>query len=127
MSWRSRRLAFDRALPLLLSLLALSRGLLLLPRRNPAVAARIRFLRSRPTQLAVGALGALSLGALLVVHVAKDLRADVDGWYFRPTWVWLVVMLFATAVFARRWRALRRRGIDLRAHFQSLPDDSERP
>ena len=102
-------------------------ALLLLPRRNPAVAARIRFLRSRPTQLAVGALGALSLGALLAVHVAKDLRADVAGWYFRSTWVWLVVMAFATAIFARRWRALRRRGVDLRAHFQKLPDDSERP
>lgn len=115
------------ALSMLVNFTLMCVALLLLPRRNPAVAARIRFLRSRPTQLAVGALGALSLGALLVVHVAKDLRADVDGWYFRSTWVWLVVMLFATAVFARRWRALRRRGIDLRAHFQSLPDDSERP
>ena len=38
-----------------------------------------RFLRARPAQLAVGALGVATLGAFLVIHVAKDLRSDVDA------------------------------------------------
>ena len=35
--------------------------------------------------------------------------------------LWLLVMLLASVIFAVKWRALRKRGVDLEARFQALP------
>ena len=112
------------ALSMLVNFLVMCIALIALPRRNPDLAREIRFLRARPAQLAVGVLGAAALGALLVVHVAKDLRSEVSAWYFHSTWLWVLVMVLASAVFSREWSALRRRGVDTGALFASLPDES---
>ncbi len=114
------------ALSMLVNFTLMCVALLALPRRNPNLARQIRFLRARPAQLVVGVLGAVTLGAFLVIHVAKDLQTDVEAWYFHSTWLWVIVMAVATAVFVREWSALRRRGTDTRALFSSLPDNTNR-
>lgn len=96
---------------------------LTLPRRNPAIAARMRVL-SRPgvrTPLASAGLGLLTL--FLVVHVAKDLNADVGAWYFHSTPLWIGVMALATLIYAREVASLRRRGVDTEAIFAELPPE----
>ena len=96
-------------------------SVLTLPRRNPAVAARIMVLPARGAQVAVAAAGALSLGALLAVHTARDLGAPIP-WYLRSTWDWLIVMGAGTAIYLRERAKLRAAGVDLDARFRELPD-----
>jgi len=69
----------------------------------------------------VVALGALMLSVFLVVHVAKDLSADVGAWYFHSTWVWLLVMVLATGIYLREMGNLKRRGVDVDALYATLP------
>jgi APA family basic amino acid/polyamine antiporter len=98
-------------------------AVLALPRRNPALAADVRVVRSRRLQVALALLGVLTLGAFLVVHTWRDLTAPAAAWYFRSTPLWLLVMALATLVYVRELRALRRRGVDVRAIFATLPPE----
>jgi len=95
-------------------------SVLALPVRNPAIAARVIVLKSRPLQLLVAGAGVLSLGALLVVHTARDLQAPIP-WYLRSTWDWLIVMAIGTAIYLRETRKLRAAGVDVEARFKELP------
>jgi APA family basic amino acid/polyamine antiporter len=98
-------------------------AVLALPKRNPALAGEIRFVRSRTLQWVIGGCGALLLGALLVIQIIKDLRADVAAWYFHSTYVYLLVMVCASIVFVLEWRKLRRDGVDVKGLFRSLPPE----
>jgi len=108
---------------MLVNFLLMCASVLWLPRRNPALARGIRFGRRRRVQLWVGIAGVASLGTFLVVHLIKDLSADVTAWYFHSTPLWLLVMGAATLIFAREWRRLRRQGVDLEATFSTLPPE----
>jgi APA family basic amino acid/polyamine antiporter len=61
------------------------------------------------------------LGAYLVVHIVKDVTADVTAWYFRSTPLWLLVMALASLIFVREWWKLRRSGVDVEKMFATLP------
>ena len=56
-----------------------------------------------------------------MVHVRKDLTADVGAWYFHSTWVWLGVMALASLIFVVRTTRMRARGADLDSTFRELP------
>ena len=77
----------------------------------------------RGGQIAVGVLGTLTIATFLVVHVTKDLRADVAAWYFHSTWLWILVMAVGTAVFVKEWSQLRKNGADVGAIFSTLPSE----
>ena len=94
-----------------------------LPRRNPTLAVELRFMKSRPAQLAVGWSGTFSLGVLLVAQIIKDLRADVPAWYYHSTASYIVMMLGATLIFTLQWRKLRRAGVDLEGLYGHLPPE----
>lgn len=98
-------------------------SVLTLPRRNPALAREVKVLRRRALQVPLAGLGALLLGVFLVVHVVKDLTADVDAWYFRSTPVWILVMAVASLIYWREMRQLRRSGVDVEGHFAELPPE----
>ena len=106
---------------MLVNFLLISLSVLALPRRNPALAARITVLRGSRLRPALMAAGSALLAVFLAVHLIKDLRAPVDAWYFRSTWLWLGVMVVASLVYAREVRRLRRRGVDLERLFSELP------
>jgi hypothetical protein len=78
-------------------------------------------LRDARLRRTLAVLAVLFLGAFLAIHVTRDLQADVTAWYFHSTWVWLLVMLLATAIYAREYAKLRRAGVDTQARFASLP------
>jgi hypothetical protein len=59
----------------------------------------------------------------LIIHVSKDLSADVSAWYFHSTWVWLIVMGLASVLFYLRWTALKKSDPKLKQRFSSLPQD----
>ncbi len=106
---------------MLVNFLLMCLSLLNLARRNPEHAGRMRVLKGRAGQLVVGTAGVVLLAVFLVVHVNKDLTADVDAWYFHSTWVWLGVMAAASAIFFVRVARMRRRGEDTGALFRELP------
>jgi APA family basic amino acid/polyamine antiporter len=98
-------------------------AVLVLPRRSPALAEEVRFIRPRPLQWAIGGGGAVLLGALLVIQIFKDLRAPATAWYFHSTPTYLVVMAVATVVFVSEWRKLKRTGVNLSRAFRELPPE----
>ena len=102
-------------------------SLLVLPRRNPGLAARVRVLARPLLRNAVGAAGVAVMVLFLVVHVWKDLSATVDAWYFHSTPVWLAVMALASAIYFRETAALRREGADMDRLFRVLPPDRGGP
>jgi APA family basic amino acid/polyamine antiporter len=89
---------------MLVNFLLMCGSVLALPRRNPGLARQIRVLRSPGARSVVAVAGIALLGALLVVHTARDLGSSSLPWYLRSTVVWLGVMAVGSAVY---WRELR--------------------
>ena len=106
---------------MLVNFLLMCLSLLWLPNRNPELATRVRVLRSRGSQVAVGVAGAVLLLVFLVVHLAKDLTADVDAWYFRSTPVWIAVMVLASLIFFRHRRRAQTLGCGCGCHVRRAP------
>jgi APA family basic amino acid/polyamine antiporter len=97
-------------------------AVLAFPSVNPELYGRVRFLASRAPQVAVATACLALLGALLVVQVAMDLRSEAP-WYLKSTTSWTVIMALGALIFRRRWKALRREGLDpAREIFQQLPE-----
>ncbi len=108
---------------MLVNFLFMCLSVLALPYRNPALAREVRVARDRRLQVPIAAAGAVLLTLFLVVHVAKDLTAPVEAWYFRSTPLWLVVMALASSVFLWKWRQLVRSGAPVDEIFSTLPPD----
>ena len=98
-------------------------SLVFLAKRNPSLAAELRLMKSRWAQILLGGSGALLLSVLLVAQVMKDLRADVDDWYYRSTWTYLVAVGAVSLLFLIRWTGLRRAGVDLDKLYSTLPPE----
>lgn len=106
---------------MLVNFLLMCLSVLTLPHRNPKLDAEVRVFADPRIRVPLAVAGSVVLALFLVVHVAKDLRADVDAWYFRSTPLWLLVMALASVVFLREWRKLRRSGVDTDVLFSTLP------
>jgi amino acid transporter len=108
---------------MLVNFLVMCLSVLWLPRNNPELAREVKVIRSRRLQVILAGAGVLFLAGFLIIHIWKDLAADVAAWYFHSTWVWLLVMLVASAIYIREMRALRRSGADIDAIFAELPPE----
>lgn len=108
---------------MLVNFLVMCLTVLRLPTRAPHIAGDVTVFRSRAVQVPLASAGAALLSLFLVVHVAKDLRADVGAWYFHSTWLWVVVLAVASGIYLREASALRRRGVDTDALFSTLPPE----
>jgi basic amino acid/polyamine antiporter, APA family len=98
-------------------------SVLMLPRRNPALAREVRVVRGRNAQRTLSVAGIALLGGLLSVHTLQDLTGSVSAWYFRSTPLWLLVMSIGSAVYLREVGSLRRRGVNVEAIFSTLPPE----
>lgn len=94
-----------------------------LPSRNPALAKEVKVFTSRPRQLILAGLGVLLLAGFLVIHIQKDLTAEVSAWYFHSTPVWLIVMGIATFIYWRELGKLKKKGVNVRQLFMELPTE----
>lgn len=108
---------------MLVNFIVMCLTVLWLPRRNPAIAADVRVVRSRGLRVVLAGAGVALLGLFLGVHVWKDLSADVAAWYFHSTPLWIGVMALATGIYVRERRALERAGVDTQALFGALPPE----
>ena len=84
---------------------------------------QIRVLPQRAIHAPLAALGVFLLCGFLVVHIWKDLSAEVDAWYFHSTPVWLGVMAIATGIYIYEMRKLKQSGTDVKALFAELPPE----
>ena len=89
-------------------------------KRNPALAKSIRVARNSTVRAAIGGAGATLMTLYLAAHLWKDLRAPVNAWYLRSTWLWILVMLIGSLVFGWKWRAITA-DPTLRHKFKDLP------
>ncbi|MCH2464450.1 MAG: APC family permease [Gemmatimonadetes bacterium] len=108
---------------MLLNFIVMCATVLTLPHRNPGIARDVTVLRSRRVQIPVAVAGIVLLGTFLVVHLWKDLTADVGAWYLRSTPLWMIVMALATCIYIRELHALKRGGVDTEVLFRTLPPE----
>lgn len=108
---------------MLVNFLAMALAVLVLPRRNPALACRISVVSWRPAQVAIALLSLALLGTFLAVHSWRDLTMPAVAWYARSTPVWALVMAAGSVIYMREMRALRARGADVDARFAALPPE----
>ncbi len=107
---------------MLVNFLLMSITLIGIRRVNPELARQIAVFKDRKVQLLIGWAGVFFIGGFLIIHLYKDLTRQVEAWYFHPTYVWLIVMGLASALFASKWIRLKRETSDLSARFKKLPN-----
>ncbi len=98
------------------------------PRRAPKLYQQVSFIRARWAQIMLGLLCILTIAPLLLTQIWADLSASdwtLTDLAWRPTVWWLIVMVAGSIVFGAMWWRRRRQGWDLRAMFESLPDETE--
>jgi len=108
---------------MLVNFLLVCLSVLAFPHRNPELAKHVRVVTSRKVQVVLAVLGVAVLGGFLAIHIWKDLTTSLRAWYFHSTPIWLIVMVVASAIYAREVRGLRRRGVDVKAIFLQLPPE----
>ena len=67
-------------------------------------------------------LGVFLLFILLVFHTIKDLNSSLSHWYFKATWVWLIVMTMGSVWFFLFWLKNK----NGKSHFEELPEGKVR-
>ncbi len=108
---------------MLVNFLLMCLTVIVLPRHNPALALEVKVFTRRPLQLLLAGLGTLLLTGFLIIHIWKDLNADVTAWYFHSTPIWLIVMAIASIIYFRELRNLKARGVDTGKLFSELPPE----
>ncbi|MGH1366365.1 MAG: APC family permease [Calditrichia bacterium] len=108
---------------MLFNFLVMCLSVLMLPIRNPEIAKNISIFKSPMLRNSLAGFGALMLTGLLIIHISKDLDANVDAWYFHSTWTWLVVILGASAIYFYKMSGLRKSGVNVDELFKQLPPE----
>jgi len=108
---------------MLVNFLLMCVSVLMLPRHNPALASQIKVFKSRSVQQVLAGLGTIALTGFLIIHITKDVTANVGAWYFHSTPVWIIVMIVASVIFFTQWRSLKKSGVDTKKLFSELPPE----
>jgi APA family basic amino acid/polyamine antiporter len=108
---------------MLVNFLLMCISVLVLPLKNPTIAAKISVFKSVSLQRILASAGALWLSGFLLIHITKDLTAPVEAWYFHSTPVWFLVMIIASLIFVYNWKRLKKSGVDTKQLFSTLPPE----
>jgi amino acid transporter len=92
-------------------------------KKNPAIAQEIKLFSNPSVQKTIAWTGSVFLIGFLIIHLSKDLSAEVSAWYFHSTWVWLLVMGLASLLFFARWQKLKKSDPQIIKRFSTLPQD----
>ena len=106
---------------MLVNFLLMCLTLLVLPKKNPAIAKNINVLASPLLSGGIASLGIVFLTGFLVIHIWKDLSASLSQWYFHSTYIWLIVMGMASLIYFLQLKKLAKKGVDLKILFNKLP------
>ena len=108
---------------MLVNFMLMCMAVLWLPRINPGIAADVTVVPNRRLQVPLAVAGIALLLVFLVVHVRKDLTAELDAWYFHSTPLWLIVLGIASLIYARELSRLKKSGVDTHQLFRTLPPE----
>jgi len=108
---------------MLVNFMLMCLSVVMLPTHNPVLASQISVFKSRVLQLFLGVSGTILLTAFLIIHITKDLNANVSAWYFHSTPVWLIVMVLASILFFYQYNKLKKSGTDTKKLFSHLPPE----
>jgi amino acid transporter len=108
---------------MLVNFLLMCVSVLTLSHRNPGIAGDITVVTSRKLQVPLATAGTIILGIFLIIHILKDMSSDVASPWFHSTFVWLAVMAVASMIYFREYLKLRRKGVDVDAIFNRLPEE----
>lgn len=107
---------------MLVNFLLMCLTLISIHRINPALAKLIRVIPNRFYQRLIGFGGTLLLTLFLIVHIGRDILSD-RIWYTKSTWLWLLVMILASAIYAYQIMRLKVNGKYSSTDFKQLPDE----
>lgn len=92
-------------------------------RVNPTLGAAIRVLH-RPLWIYLVSVGGIFfLSVFLIIHTYKDLSTTYPAWYFHSSWLWLLTMTMASAIYYFHTITAKRAGINLAHKFAHLPNE----
>lgn len=108
---------------MLFNFVMVSISLLNIHQNNPEIAYKITIFKSLKIQKWIGWIGFVLLISFLFFNMIKDISSAQQKWYFHSTWVWTLVMVFGSIIFAAYWNALKQKGIDRKKYFNELPKE----
>jgi amino acid transporter len=103
---------------MLVNFILICLSLVFLPLKNKMLSANMLGYQFPKIRTLLALLGAFLLFILLVFHTIKDLNSSLSHWYFKATWVWLIVMTMGSAWFFTFWLKNK----NGKSHFKELPE-----
>jgi len=97
--------------------------LITLPKVNPGLSKEIKVFRNKMLQKVIGWSGVIVLFFFLVIHIYKDVKSEVEAWYFHSTWIWGIVMIMGSLLYFNQMRSLKSQGVDTDMLFRELPPE----
>ena len=108
---------------MLVNFLMMCLAIISLPKHNPELSKEIKVIKSRTPQLLLSWSGAAILLGFLAIHIFKDLNTSVSAWYFHTTFVWMIIMAIASAIYFNKLSKLKKAGVDTKKLFLKLPPE----
>jgi amino acid transporter len=104
---------------MLINFILICLSVVFLPFKNKSLADKMNGHKFPKYRNLLALTGVVLLFGLLVFHTIKDLNSDLSHWYFKATWVWLIVMSFGSIWFYIYWMKNK----NGKSHFMELPED----
>lgn len=104
---------------MLINFILICLSVVFLPFKNKALAEKMNGHKFQEIRNLLALFGVMLLLGLLVFHTIKDLNSELNHWYFKATWVWLMVMSSGSIWFFIYWRKNK----NGKSHFMELPTD----
>jgi amino acid transporter len=103
---------------MLVNFILICLSVVFLPLKNKLLSGKMLGYRFPKIRTILAILGGFLLFILLVFHTIKDLNSALSHWYFKATWVWLIVMTMGSAWFFSFWLKNK----NGKSHFEELPE-----
>ena len=104
---------------MLVNFILICLSVVFLPEKNKTLSANMLGHQFPKIRTLLAWLGVFLLSILLVFHTIKDLNSSLSHWYFKATWVWLIVMTLGSVWFFLFWRKNK----NGKSHFEELPKE----
>lgn len=108
---------------MLVNFLLMCLSVLFLPHKNPGIAKEIKVFKKPALRIFIAFTGTVMLLIFLIIHISKDLKTELDEWYFHSTYIWILVMGVASIIFFREITKLRNSGTNIFSIFSKLPPE----
>lgn len=103
---------------MLVNFILICLSVVFLPLKNKTLSTNMLGYEFPKIRILMALLGVFLLVTLLIFHTVKDLNSSLGHWYFKATWVWLMVMTMGSVWFFLFWLK-NKKG---KSYFEELPE-----